>query len=567
MKNKISYVLGADMILSVKISNITWEEKDDTGKIVVPFGGSKKLEFSVKEVMAGKKEIEKTGLMFLVEEYLNIKTPEFREKLFKEYQIASDTIDSLTLQSTVEPLHLPVFYRVLDMIDYEELASFLATRVQVPKDLKDEFIADADNMLNETQTYTKREYLELIVLSTFIRFTLPMLGKYMQVKSFLINKNFKEYIFVSVYDLYPKIARLEKDIKSESLTDDEKTEIESTSKNRAYTKLYKFCAKAYERDRNSENDAVRAIIYGIPKEETVKWLFASSVILAVASVSTINDTVSKNIITKIFNSILKSKVQKDTTKTMIKNKADTLSSKGGDETQESKSESVRITTTLMPGYVEEINWSASDPTFIHKQLNKYLAIDLELADAIYNRMLSHSKGERLIVPESSFVLAGWVLHNYLFHIGALRYLRKKNLFAVLAVVYSHLYISGFKDIALTIASKIPDDDDIGFNNNATNRTKLTESLKEDLDSFYPVKKNRLTQKESMQESSIPEIGINMLSENMFSESYISLAPTEHLKEVKGNSSPIVVMNTDLKIRLAELLLFIHNRPTVESKHK
>jgi hypothetical protein len=126
-----------------------------------------------------------------------------------------------------------------------------------------------------------------------------------------------------------KISRLEKDIKSESLTDDEKTEIESTSKNRAYTKLYKFCAKAYERDRNSENDAVRAIIYGIPKEETVKWLFASSVILAVASVSTINDTVSKNIITKIFNSILKSKVQKDTTKTMIKNKADTLSSKGG----------------------------------------------------------------------------------------------------------------------------------------------------------------------------------------------------------------------------------------------
>lgn len=567
MKNKISYVLGADMILSVKISNITWEEKDDTGKIVVPFGGSKKLEFSVKEVMAGKKEIEKTGLMFLVEEYLNIKTPEFREKLFREYQIASDTIDSLTLQSTVEPLHLPVFYRVLDMIDYEELASFLATRVQVPKDLKDEFVADADNMLNETQTYTKREYLELIVLSTFIRFTLPMLGKYMQVKSFLINKNFKEYIFVSVYDLYPKISRLEKDIKSENLTDDEKTEIESTSKNRAYTKLYKFCAKAYERDRNSENDAVRAIIYGIPKEETVKWLFASSVILAVASVSTINDTVSKNIITKIFNSILKSKVQKDTTKTMIKNKADTLSSKGGDETQESKSESVRITTTLMPGYVEEINWSASDPVFIHKQLSKYLAIDLDLADAIYNRMLSHSKGERLIVPESSFVLAGWVLHNYLFHIEALKYLRKKNLFAVLAVVYSHLYISGFKDIALTIASKIPDDDDIGFNNNATNRTKLTESLKEDLDSFYPVKKNRLTQKESMQESSIPEIGINMLSENMFSESYISLAPTEHLKEVKGNSSPIVVMNTDLKIRLAELLLFIHNRPAVESKHK
>ena len=567
MKNKISYVLGADMILSVKISNITWEEKDDAGKIVVPFGGSKKLEFSVKEVMAGKKEIEKTGLMFLVEEYLNIKTPEFREKLFREYQIASDTIDSLTLQSTVEPLHLPVFYRVLDMIDYEELAAFLATRVQVPKDLKDEFVADADNMLNETQTYTKREYLELIVLSTFIRFTLPMLGKYMQVKSFLINKNFKEYIFVSVYDLYPKISRLEKDIKSENLTDDEKTEIESTSKNRAYTKLYKFCAKAYERDRNSENDAVRAIIYGIPKEETVKWLFASSVILAVASVSTINDTVSKNIITKIFNSILKSKVQKDTTKTMIKNKADTLSSKGGDETQESKSESVRITTTLMPGYVEEINWSASDPAFIHKQLNKYLAIDLELADAIYNRMLSHSKGERLIVPESSFVLAGWVLHNYLFHIGALKYLRKKNLFAVLAVVYSHLYINGFKDIALTIASKIPDDDDIGFNNNATNRTKLTESLKEDLDSFYPVKKNRLTQKESMQESSIPEIGINMLSETMFSESYISLAPAEHLKEVKGNSSPIVIMNTDLKIRLAELLLFIHNRPTVESKHK
>lgn len=568
IKNKITYLLGADMIMSVKISNITWEEKDENNKVIIPFGGSKKLEFSVKEVMAGKKEIEKNGLMLLVEEYLNIKTPEFRERLFKEYQIASDTIDGLALESTVEPLNVQLFHRVLDLIDYEELAAFLATIVQVPKDLKDEFVADADNMLNETQTYTKREYLELIVLSTFLKTTLPLLGKYMQVKSYLVNKNFKEYIFITVYDLYPKIARLEiepkesKIEKTEKEKFEEKIEIESKSKNTAYTKLYKFCAKAYERDRNSENDSVRAIIYGIPKDETVKWLFASSVILAVASVSTINDTVAKNIITKIFNSILKSKVQKDTTRTPIKNKADTLSSKGGEETQESKSESYRITTSIMPGYVEEINWAAEDPDFIFKQLHSYLNIDIDLANMIYNKLLSYSKGEAFIVPDSTFVIIGWAMHGYLLHIDALKHLRRKNLYAVIAITYSHLYINGFKDLALTIVSKTPGENDIGFNNNATNRTKLSEALKEELDSFYLVKKNRLTVKESLQESSIAEMGINALSEMLFAETFISLAPVEHLKEVKGNASPVVVMGTDLKVRLAEFLIFINNRKPV-----
>ena len=569
IKNKITYFLGADMMLSVKISNVTWEEKDENNKVVTPFGGSSKLEFSVKEVMAGKKEVEKNGLMFLVEEYLNIKTPEFRERLFKEYQVASDTIDSLALESTVEPLNVQLFHRVLDLIDYEELAAFLVTVVQVPKDLKDEFIADADNMLNETQTYTKREYLELIVLSTFFKFTLPLLGKYMQVKSALVNKNFKEYVFVTVFDLYPKIARLEvepKELKSdrektEKEKFEEKIEIEAKSRNRAYTKLYKFCAKAYERDRNSENDSVRSIIYGIPKDETVKWLFASSVILAVASVSTINDTVAKNIITKIFNSILKSKVQKDTTRTPIKNKADTLSSKGGDETQESKAESLRITTSIMPGYIEEINWRAENPDFIHLQLEKYLDVDIELANAVYNKLLSYSKGEKFVVPNSTFVIIGWVMHGYLFHMDASKHLRKKNLYAVLAYVYSHLYVNNFKDLALTVISKIPNDD-IGFNNNATNRTKLNEVLRDELESFYLVKKNRLTQKESQQESSLSEMGINALAEMLFSESYISLAPTEHLKEVKGNTSPIVVMGTDLKIRLAEFLIFINNRKPI-----
>lgn len=567
IKNKITYFLGSDMMLSVKISNTTWEEKDENNKVIVPFGGSKKIEFSVKEVMAGKKEIEKNGLMFLVEEYLSIKTPEFREKLFKEYQVASDIIDGLALESTVEPLNVQLFHKVLDLIDYEELAAFLATIVQVPKDLKDEFVADADNMLNETQTYTKREYLELIVLSTFFKTTLPLLGKYMQVKSALINKNFKEYIFVTVFDLYPKISRLEiepkesKVEKTEREKFEEKIEIESKSKNRAYTKLYKFCAKAYERDRNNENDSVRAIIYGIPKDETVKWLFASSVILAVASVSTINDTVAKNIITKIFNSILKSKVQKDTTRTPIKNKADTLSSKGGDETQESKAESYRITTSIMPGYVEEINWAATSPDFIYKQLHKYLDLDIDLANSVYNKLLSYSKGEKFVVPDSTFVIIGWALHGYLFHMDAIKHLRKKNLFAVLSIVYSHLYTNNFKDLALTVISKIPDDD-IGFNNNATNRTKLNDTIREELEAFYLVKKNRLTQKESLQESSIAEMGINALAEMLFSESYISLAPAAHLKEVKGNNSPVVVMGTDLKVRLAEYLIFINNRKPI-----
>lgn len=539
--NHITFGLGSDMMLSVKITNITWEEKivdfeNPDGKVVTPVGGTKKLEFSVKSVMAGKKEPEKRGLMYYVEEYLNLKTPEFREALFKEYQVASDTIDRLALSSSVEPLDLSIFYRILDMINLEELKSFLTRVVVIPKELKDEFIPDENGMLNAVQTYTKKEYLDLILMATFIKFTLPVLGKYIQVKALLMNEHFKEYTFAKVYQNYGRI-----------------------SKSEAYQKLFAFCAKAYHRDRNNENDAVRSILYGIPKDETINWLFSAALILVVASLSTVNDTVDKNIITKIFNSILKSRIQKDTTRTMIKDKDATLSTKGTEETQESKSESIRITASLMPGHVEELNWSADSVAFIHKQMkNKNIVIDLELGERVYAILSSYSKEERFIVPKSTFVLLGWIFHGKLIHMDAIRYLGKQYLFSAICAAYSHLWINGFKELALTLLSKCPPEEDGTFNNNATNRAKLTELIRNELDASYSIKKNKLTRLET-QELSVAELGINALSDIMFQESYITVAPIEHILEVKESQSPVIVMESDLKIKLAKLLIFINNR--------
>lgn len=539
--NHTTFGLGSDMMLSVKITNITWEEKvidfdNPEGKIVTPVGGTRKLEFSVKSVMTGKKETEKKGLMYYVEEYLNLQTPEFREALFKEYQVASDTIDRLALSSSVEPLDTSIFYRILDMINLDDLKAYLTRAVVIPKELKDEFVQDNNGMLNEVQTYTKKEYLDLILMSTFIRFTLPVLGKYIQVKAPLMHEHFKEYTFAKIYQHYDRI-----------------------SKSEAYKKLYAFCAKAYSRDRNSENDSVRSIIYGIPKDETVKWLFSAALILVVASLSTVNDSGDKNIITKIFNSILKSRIQKDTTRTMIKDKDATLSTKGTEETQESKSESIRITASLMPGHVEELNWSADSVAFIEKQMStKNIIIDLELGERIFAMLNSYSKGERFIVPKSTFVLLGWIFHGKLLHMDAIKYLGKQYLFSVICAAYSHLWVNGFKDLALTLVSKCPPEEDGTFNNNATNRTKLTEIVRNELDAFYSIKKNKLTRLET-QELSVAELGINALSDIMFQESYITIAPIEHILEVKESSSPVIVMESDLKLRLAKLLIFINNR--------
>lgn len=524
MKKELRFLLSSDMTISVELRGSDYDY----------------LIFPVKEILTGKKEEEKKGLFFYIEEYLRNKPEEFSVNLFKEYQIASDTLEELARMPGLEPLNSEVFYRILDLIDIDDLYRFLVRTISVPRELKEEFVQDANGTLNSIQTYTRKEYVELILLSTMLRFVLPILGKYIYVKANSINKNLKEILFLPIFTNYDKFKTMP-----------------------SFIKLEAFAAKAYEKEQTDESDAVRSILYGISKDETPNWLFASSLILGIMSVSTINDNDDQNIIKKIFNSILTSRIKKNTENSKIKDKSKTVGTKGNEETQESNSEACRVTTNITPGLVEELNWSASNPEFIIKQMPlKEVVIDKTIAKEAFMLLSSYAKDAPFILPSSTFPLLGWIFQCPFNHVEAYRYLRAKELYSVIAVAYSHLYINGFKDLALMIISAKNTQDDLefsSFNNNSTNRSKIPDDIKKELDSFYSLKKNKVVGN-TIEELSIPELGINELSEIMFREEYITMAKKEHIIEVKnGSSSPVIIANNNLKIRLAELLIFINKR--------
>jgi hypothetical protein len=106
-----------------------------------------------------------------------------------------------------------------------------------------------------------------------------------------------------------------------------------------------------------------------------------------------------------------------------------------------------------------------------------------------------------------------------------------------------------------------DEDEVAAFNNSGPRAKIPEMLKQELDKYYKIKKNKVAGK-NIEEISIPELGIHILSDMMYKEEFLTLAPSEHILAVKGaSSSPIIIANGDLKIRLAEMLLFINKRDT------
>lgn len=523
MRKELRFLLSSDMTISVELKGSDFDT----------------LFFPVKEILTGKKEEEKKGLFFFMEEYLRSKPEEFSINLFKEYQIASDTLEELARISGLEPLNSEVFYRVLDLIDMDDLYKFLLNVISIPRDLNEEFIQDANGTLNPIQTYTRKQYAELILLSTMLRFVLPILGKYIYIKSNSINKNLKEIIFLPVFTSYHKFKDMP-----------------------AFIKLEKFAEKAYEKEQTDESDAVRSILYGISKDETVRWLFASSLILGIMSVSTVNDSDDQNIIKKIFNSILTSRIKKNTENSKIKDKSKTVGTKGSEETQESISEACRVTTNITPGSVEELNWSATSVEFIIKQMPKVFTVNPAVAKEAYLILNSYAKEAPFIIPDSTFILLGWIYQCPFNHVEAYRYLRAKELYSTMAVAYSHLYINGFQDLALMLLSAKNMEDDLefsSFNNNATNRSKIPEDIKKELDSYYLIKKNKVVGN-TIEELSIPELGIQELSEMMFMEEYITMAKKEHIMEVRnGSSSPVIIAGNNLKIRLAELLIFINRR--------
>lgn len=499
-----------------------------------------RISFPAKEIVSGKKEEEKSGLFFYLEEYLRFKGPAFSEKLFNQYQVASDTLEELSLISSLEPLNTQIFYSILNTIDIEEMHMFLSRIISVPSGLEEKFVQDVNGTLNAIQTYTKREYAELITLATLLKLVMPILGKYMDTKSSLINKNLKEILFLPIFSNYPRFKNMA-----------------------AFKKLELFAEKAYIKEQSAESDAVRSILVGIPKDETVKWLFASSLFLGLMSVSTINDNDEANIIKKIFKSILSSRINKRTDNTKIKNKANTIGGGAGEENQESVSEACRVVTDKTPGTIEELNWSCESPQFIIKQLPaKEFKVSSEITAQVYRTMISYSKEAPFIVPDSTFALLGWIFQLPLNHYDSFPYLRMKELYSAIAVAYSHLYVNGFKDIGLMLLSKVvaeDDDESLGGYNNIGTIAKIPDTLKKELDYYYPVKKNKVFGK-NIEEISIAEPSINELSRLMFAEEFLTFAPKEHILEVKKNSfSPIVIATGDLKIRLAELLLFLNKR--------
>jgi len=513
--------LGSD-----KVITISFTDED---------GQREKIEFPSRDVLDGKKEEEKVGLLFFVEEYINSKDNNFRVKLFKKYKEANDQLDELILINSLEPINVKIFHDILDLINIRDLTNFLTTIVAVPKELQDKFTPDKDEMLNEIQTYTKREYLELIVLATLLKFTLPVLGKYMHIKSHLVNKHLKVYYFLPIYESYLKISEL-----------------------KSYEKLYLFSEKAFMKENTEESAAVRTMLYNIPKDETVRWLFSAAIISGIMALTSINDTYDENLIKKLFNNILKNRINKTTENTKIKSKAETVS-KGDENSQESMSESCRVTTELSPGYVEELNWAMETPDFIIKQLkNKNFTVDRDIANASFNFMMSYAKEGPFIVSDTVFVLLGWIFHTHIAHANSFKYLRMQALYSAIAVAYSHLVVNGFKDLGLMVYSKLNTIDSGSFNN-STNKAKIPDIIKEELETFYNIKKNKLT-KVKIEEISIAETAIGLLADMMYTEEYITFAKKEDILDVKGDSSsPLIVAGSELKIRLAELLIFLNKR--------
>lgn len=390
----------------------------------------------------------------------------------------------------------------------------------------------ADGLGTREQTYLKDEYLELIALSQVLKTIIGPIGQFANDNPMELNPKTIHHSLSGFFLDHP------------------------IAESRPFKKLEGLINKIMETlSRNKEESDIRIIENGLAKEDIPIAALATALIQKVAMAVTIDDNESKNIITRTYNFINNKLQNKGDTSTAIRPKNSTIDTDSGDSDPESKLESYRIVSELSKGSVVELNWSAKKEIIsINKRYNFYNTEDEAiLKDALmFTEILKTSK-----LNITQIRLLGWIFKDII-DPRSIDYILINGVVNLIAFGFVYLWKNDFKDLALLLTAKSTSNNDSLEFNATTNIARIPKEIKSELDFYYPFKKV-IVSNTGNKEVNLAEEATRIVTEQMFKYEWVYTAYTNYIIEVNKNISDKVVVPSNIKIRLAELILHTNKR--------
>ena len=489
--------------------------------------------FNIKTIVnkRNKDEMDDSIQFDILEAYLDYKGDGFKTALMNEYVKSEEVLSDSIGGGMIMSLPYELVNGIYSLFDINDVIYFVKDvyRLKAPNTIIDQFDDRIvkDGRGTRVQTYIKDEYLELIALVQVLKTVIGPIGEYADMNLAELGK---DNIHHQLFSFFTNSWIIETP---------------------SYQKLYGMIDLTVESvNRMGDEASARVIEKGIAKDDMTNWVMSIAIIQKIAMAAISNGHDSKDIISRTYNFVNNKLKVKGDTSNALRSKTTGISDADGEG--ESKLEQYRITSSLPIGTIVEIEVALMSA--INDPYN--VGFSFTYDDDVYIRAKSFAY--KIIIEELTqmqIILLSWIFKRII-DPRAIMYAKAEVIRGLLALAFAKLWHADFKYLALLLTSNSVKQDDTVVISFTTNRSRITKELKEKLDEIFPYKKIVVTAGVN-RENNVAEVDINNIADNIYKNKWAFTADVDMVEEVLNNKALIVNVVPDLKIRLAELVIYLN----------
>lgn len=416
-------------------------------------------------------------------------------------------------------------------LDRLELWISMDPSIVIPIDMKDSFVESIDSNNTRDKTYTRKDYIQLLALSLFLRTLIPIWGEYINSTRKESGMDRKEYMALQL------------------LSNTGLLESEAMEKLKLYTNQI-----TKEKHRNPEK-----ILDSISSWDMGFWLLALVCVrrLCVSDLTWNPENPKAHIVTLVYKFLYQKVFNNTESDSTVKMKVFSDNSSGSDQNKRSIMESYRKRTELSLGEREEIEFAYEDVYGIAERLAP--GITKEAVDSCLQSVRVLSR-ERLGDPQ--LVMMSWVFKDVLIP-KSVFYASKENSLRALGVLEAVLWHWGHKYLAVVASSHMILGQEEMVIAPIDSRGQINIDLQHEIQRLYPYVWS--TQKRNAQ-TTITEahpvlLAIDLVVDDLTTNAWRATASDDKMIEVFGEPRRKLPINSGIKSDLARLIIDIENRRT------
>lgn len=511
-------VISGNLLLSSTAPEVTIEHNGET------------LGFSVS--VFGRVSFQKDFEVFdQINNYWADQPVEVQAKIFNLYKDIHMSYEDIQLYNDLTAFISDKITQLYEIISYQSVHDWMMFRgnLIVPTYLEDDYKASIDNNTSREKTYTKKDYVELMVLSLSLRCMVPLWGEYIANTRREKGTHFKEFYAFQLLN---------------------KTQLMKTQ---PMTKLMSYVENIVGIGNKFRPDNT---LRWIASDDFNYWLLAIVCVkkLSVCDIRGIDPDF--NPISHLYKYI-KQKVDCNDNNFEKLYKEKTFSEGAGDvESKLSSLEMYKIKTNISPGEIVELEYSLSDIYTSATKLTSLLDIDsfnkcLETSHILMNHR----------IQEPQLILLSWVFKPVISPRG-LMYLSKPTIVRALGALEAVLWARGHEYLAIIASAYAKTSDRDMVVSPVDSKTRTSPELLEELQKYYPFTKPTNSKKKNnhpVNSTSLIIESIDNLADQLTMYSWKSTAAESKLRKVFKSTSKRMPIKPDIKNHITKLVIELGNR--------